>query len=105
MKTPTYLCKIFSLTISKIKKNYRWEHVKAVVMLARKLARLTNADEEIVEAAAWLHDIRKDAADNHPQEGATYARQFLPTTDFPPEKIEPVAQAIIDHMGLWLDQA
>lgn len=81
--------------------NYRWEHVQAVVALARKLAQLTGADQDIVEASAWLHDIRKDMGDDHPTAGATFARQFLPQTDFPPHKIERVAQAIASHMGLW----
>lgn len=81
--------------------NYRWEHVTAVVTLAVRLAQLTGADEEVVEAAAWLHDIAKDKGSNHPQLGAAYARKFLPKTTFPAEKIEQVAQAIEQHMGLW----
>jgi uncharacterized protein len=81
--------------------NYRWEHVKTVVTLAKKLAELTGADQDVVVAAAWLHDVRKDAKEDHPQKGAEFARDFLPRTDFPPEKIERVAQAIEDHMGLW----
>lgn len=81
--------------------NYRWEHVTSVVTLAGKLARLTGADPEVVEAAAWLHDVRKEAGERHPQEGAKFARKFLAQTNFPPHKIEPVAQAIADHMGLW----
>lgn len=84
--------------------NYRWEHVTAVVTLAMKLAELTGADGEVVEAAAWLHDVRKEAREKHPQEGAKFARKFLPKTDFPPEKVEVVAQAIEAHMGLWLDE-
>jgi uncharacterized protein len=84
--------------------NYRWEHVTAVVTLANKLAVLTGADAEIVEAAAWLHDIRKEMKEMHPQEGAKFARKFLPETNFPPEKIEPVAKAIEEHMGLWRDE-
>lgn len=84
--------------------NYRWEHVRTVVVLAKRLAALTGADEEVVEAAAWLHDIRKDTGDNHPHEGAVFARHFLPQTDFPPKKVERVAQAIEDHMGLWRDE-
>lgn len=84
--------------------NYRWEHVTAVVALALKLAELTGADREVVEAAAWLHDVRKAAGDKHPQQGAKFARKKLAMTDFPPEKIERVAQAIEDHMGLWRDQ-
>ncbi|MCP4427635.1 MAG: HD domain-containing protein [Chloroflexi bacterium] len=84
--------------------NYRWEHVKAVVALAVKLAEFTGADAEIVEAAAWLHDIRKEKKDRHPQEGAKFAREFLPQTDFPKKKIQAVAQAIEKHMGLWRDK-
>jgi uncharacterized protein len=81
--------------------NYRWEHVTAVVTLAVKLAELTGADLDIVEAAAWLHDVRKEAGGDHPKEGAKFARKLLPKTDFPQEKIEGVAQAIAAHMGLW----
>lgn len=84
--------------------NYRWEHVTAVVEIALKLAGRAGADREIVEAAAWLHDIAKGEKENHPAAGAAFARQFLPQTDFPPEKIEAVAQAIGDHMGLWRDE-
>ncbi len=84
--------------------NYRWEHVTAVVTLALKLAKLTGADKEVVEAAAWLHDIRKDAGQLHPQEGAKFARKLLPTTDFPKKKVERVAKAIEQHMGLWRDE-
>ena len=85
--------------------NYRWEHVTAVVTLARRLAELTGADAEIVEAAAWLHDVCKHTDGNrHPIAGAAFARRFLPTTDFPPGKIAAVAAAIGDHMGLWRDE-
>lgn len=83
---------------------YRWEHVQAVVTTSLKLADVTGADVDIVEAAAWLHDICKEAKDRHPQEGAKYARKHLPKTDFPKQKIEAVAQAIEDHMGLWRDE-
>ncbi len=83
--------------------NYRWEHVTAVVTLALKLAHLTGADEEVVEAAAWLHDVRKETGSKHPIEGAKFARELLTKTDFPPEKVQRVAQAIEDHMGLWRD--
>jgi uncharacterized protein len=81
--------------------NYRWEHVTAVVTLALKLAELTGADAEVVEAAAWLHDIRKEAGPKHPREGAKVALELLPTTDFPEKKIKHVAKVIRSHMGLW----
>ncbi|MCP4419394.1 MAG: HD domain-containing protein [Chloroflexi bacterium] len=84
--------------------NYRWEHVTAVVTLAVKLAKLTGADVDVVEAAAWLHDIRKDAGQLHPEEGAKLAQELLSTTDFPKKKINAVAKAIRQHMGLWRDK-
>lgn len=84
--------------------NYRWEHVKAVVKTAMRLAELTGADVDIVEAAAWLHDIAKMEGGKHPRIGARIARQLLPQTDFPPEKIERVARAIEEHQGLWRRQ-
>jgi uncharacterized protein len=85
--------------------NYRWEHVKAVVTLANRLAALTGADAETVEAAAWLHDVCKwTHGEDHPVAGAAFARAFLPTTDFPPQKIDAVAEAIAVHQGLYRDQ-
>ncbi len=84
--------------------NYRWEHVTTVVTLAVKLAELVGADREIVEAAAWLHDITKSDGESHATSGALFARDFLPQTDFPPEKINQVARAIADHKGLWRDE-
>ncbi len=84
--------------------NYRWEHVQAVVRLALRLAALTGADREIVEAAAWLHDVAKLDSKNHGQDGAVAARQILRQTDFPPAKIEAVADTIIKHVGLFVDE-
>lgn len=84
--------------------NYRWEHVRSVVTLAVRLAGLVGADKDVVEAAAWLHDVAKEKGAKHPEEGAKVARKLLPKTDFPAEKVESVAQAITQHMGLWLDK-
>lgn len=84
---------------------YRWEHVKAVVATALRLAGLLAADRDVVEAAAWLHDVAKGHSDgtgqdSHGRAGAALARQILPGTDYPPDKIEAVAQAISQHIGL-----
>ena len=84
---------------------YRWEHVQAVVAQALKLAKKTKADKEIVEAAAWLHDIKKfEDGPKHAKLGAKFALEFLPKTDFPAEKIDAVAAAISVHAGLWRDK-
>jgi len=84
--------------------NYRWEHVTTVVKLAKRLAQLTGADQDVAEAAAWLHDIRKELGSNHALAGADFARSFLPQTDFPAHKVEQVAHAIEVHKGLWRDE-
>ena len=81
--------------------NYRWEHVTAVVTYAMKLADILGADKDVVEAAAWLHDVNKSDGDNHARSGASFARSFLRKTNFPKKKIDRVAEAIGDHQGLW----
>jgi len=80
--------------------DYRWEHVTQVVGLAQRLGRATGADAEVVEAAAWLHDVRKELP-SHGQAGAAAARVLLAGTDFPPEKVGAVADAIRLHVGLY----
>jgi HD superfamily phosphodiesterase len=85
--------------------NYRWEHVQAVVRTALRLSELTGADAEVVEAAAWLHDVAKGAQDGtgndvHGQQGATIARSILHGTDFPVHKVAAVGDAILKHVGL-----
>ncbi len=80
--------------------NYRWEHVQAVVRLALWLAYQLGGDIEIIEAAAWLHDVRKGVP-QHALHGAEAAAQILPTTNFPAHKIAAVAAAIRQHEGLF----
>ena len=84
--------------------NYRWEHVQAVVRLAIRLAELTGADQDVVEAAAWLHDVAKPHSKNHGRDGAIAARRILTETDFPPHKVEAVADAVKKHVGLFTDK-
>lgn len=78
--------------------DYRWEHVKEVVAMALHLCDLLGGDREVVEAAAWLHDIRK-LEKNHAQVGADEAALFLRTTNFPRGKIDAVVDAIAKHEG------
>ncbi len=80
--------------------NYRWEHVRAVVKLAGWLARQLGADADVVEAAAWLHDVAK-AEPEHALAGAREARRILAETDFPPQRVTQVVDAIEKHEGLF----
>jgi len=85
--------------------DYRWAHVQAVVRVAARLAEQTGADPEVVEAAAWLHDIGKGKSRRgHGQDGATEARRILAETDYPAHKVEAVADAIAKHVGLSRDE-
>ena len=79
---------------------HRWEHIKLVVSTALWLARQTGADPEIVEASAWLHDIRKGTP-GHGAAGAREAKRILLRTNFPAEKIPAVVDAISRHVGLY----
>jgi len=85
--------------------NYRWTHVQTVVRLALRLAELTGADCEVVEAAAWLHDCAKRGKDDdHGRAGSIKAREILRMTDFPEGKVEAVVDAISKHVGLWVEE-
>ena len=77
---------------------HRWEHIREVVAIALRLCEATGADAEVVEAAAWLHDICK-LQKKHALVGAAEAGPFLQTTDFPPQKIDAVTDAIAKHEG------
>jgi uncharacterized protein len=73
-----------------------------VVRTAVRLAELTGADREVVEAAAWLHDIAKqEETEDHGREGSLAARQILKDSSFPQAKIEAVVDAVAKHVGLW----
>jgi len=56
----------------------RWAHVQGVAARARSLAPVLGADAELLEAAAWLHDIGYApglaATGFHPLDGARYLR-------------------------------
>jgi HD superfamily phosphodiesterase len=56
----------------------RWAHVQGVAAQARSLAPILGNDADLVEAAAWLHDIgySPELAETgfHPLDGARYLR-------------------------------
>ena len=73
--------------------NHCWEHVQQVVKLAIWLAAETGADPDVVEAAAWLHDVRKTER-NHGMRGAETASSILRETELSPTKVDAVVDAI-----------
>ena len=87
--------------------NYRFEHTFAAVKLARWLCPLVGADLDVVECAAWLHDVRKRlkdplSKDTHAQDASAAVAEILAGTDFPESKIPAVRHAIEHHVGLRL---
>jgi hypothetical protein len=56
----------------------RWAHTQGVAAAARRLAPILGEDAELLEVAAWLHDIGYAPAiahvDFHPLDGARYLR-------------------------------
>jgi len=78
-------------------------HITLVVRHSRDLCTLFNADPEIVELAALLHDyasIRDETLyEDHHVHGPLEAEKLLSKYDYPPEKIEAVKECIASHRG------
>lgn len=58
----------------------RWKHVQAVAAKARAVGATLGAEADVLEAAAWLHDVgySQTVADTgfHPLDGARFLRQM-----------------------------
>ncbi len=78
-------------------------HILSVVEYAKLLARKLNADEEMVEIAALLHDYAgiKDGEEyeNHHLRGAEEGEKILKRFKYPQEKIEKIKHCIYAHRG------
>jgi uncharacterized protein len=76
-------------------------HLIPMVNYSKRLAEKLNADIELVEIAAWLHDIGsiKFGRENHHITGAEIAEKKLKELGFSEEKIELVKECIINHRG------
>jgi putative nucleotidyltransferase with HDIG domain len=80
--------------------NSYWPHIVEVVRYARHLAEALGADREIVTLAAYFHDISRVefGAEEHNVRSAKMARRWLEQLDYPVDRIERVAAAIVAHM-------
>ena len=80
-----------------------FDHINRVHDIAIKIAKEEkDVDLQIVDAAAWLHDIArsregKNGCKCHAEEGAKMAESFLKKINFPKEKISVVKHAILVH--------
>ncbi|MBU4070020.1 MAG: HD domain-containing protein [Nanoarchaeota archaeon] len=76
-------------------------HFISMHSIAKKLAEELNADIELVEIAAWLHDIGSiiSGRENHHITGAKIAEEKLNELNYPQEKIEKIKICILNHRG------
>ncbi len=78
-------------------------HITQVVKIGKKLAEQFNADPEIVELSALLHDYAgiKDRTlhKEHHIHGVIEAEKILKNLEYPEEKIEAVKHCIKKHRG------
>jgi len=75
-----------------------FEHAKRVCSIAIHLAREEKADEDIVKAAALLHDVGYSIDEKeHEKKSMEIAESLLGMTDFPKEKAKKVLECIREH--------
>lgn len=96
--------KIMKLNDEYLAKNnydYWQEHIKYVVRNSLDLADIKNADKEIVELGALLHDIallkEEGLREDHNKTGALIAIDILTKLNYPEEKIERVRKCVYNH--------
>ena len=81
----------------------RWLHTQDVVKIALTLAEKENADKEIVEISAWLHDVgfsdKRAKIITHHVYSAEMAENLLRDLRFNSRKTEQILQCIREHMG------
>lgn len=76
-------------------------HIQIVVKYAKIMAKRMNADEEVVEIAAWLHDLTRlnGGDETHHLTGPVEAEKILKGFGYPQDKIDKVKHCIHAHRG------
>ncbi|MFX0108097.1 MAG: HD domain-containing protein [Candidatus Hodarchaeota archaeon] len=88
--------------------NYRYDHVKQVVAISKRMAEELNANMEVVTLAAWLHDAAKPGmggVQKHGKASARTARKELLSRGINEETVEQVCDTIEKHIGLTLEKS
>lgn len=101
--------KEYQLIINDIKKLLNAEckddrvkyHINPVVKIACEISKKLNANIQVVEIAAYLHDITKIVGErkNHHITGAMYAGEFLSKYNINENEIEQIQNCIKKHRG------
>ena len=76
-------------------------HIKEVVKISKKLAKKLDADAEIVELAAWMHDSGSvvHGRDDHHITSSKLARAKLLKLNYPKQRIDHICNCILTHRG------
>jgi HD superfamily phosphodiesterase len=79
--------------------NYRLEHVLQVERDALTLADSIDGDEDVILAAAWIHDRFQPAftGERHGVRAAIWSKENLALIGFPQDKVQMVCQAVENH--------
>lgn len=74
-------------------------HLAVVNKYAEKLAKIYNADREVIELAVWLHDIDRISGmkESHHLTGSERAAQLLRGLKYPEDVVERVKHCILTH--------
>jgi uncharacterized protein len=86
--------------------DYRLEHTRRVVKLAKRLSKEMKADTKVVTLAAWLHDISKPGysrVEDHAKKSAEEAEEILRNKGFDSDTIDRIKDTIRKHVGLTRD--
>jgi uncharacterized protein len=89
--------------------NYRFDHVKEVVELAKHIGPTTNADMEVVTLAAWFHDVAKPGLEgieirDHGEASAETAEYWMIEQGYSQDMVTRVGDTIRKHVGLKLEK-
>ena len=76
---------------------HSYDHVERVCKISVLLAEGEDADPELVQLGALLHDIGRVVGEPHNELGAELAREILEEANYPYEKIESVARIVLRH--------
>jgi uncharacterized protein len=90
-------------TLKDSKASHDWEHIQRVHTLCMHIGQAEGADLEVLEIAAYLHDIARAEQDAskgricHARRGAELAREILTEYPIPKEKKENIVHCIRAH--------
>jgi uncharacterized protein len=83
---------------------HSYEHVNRVLKIATFLAEREQADVELVQIGAMLHDIGRAVGEPHNETGVKVASEILKKIDYPPEKREQVSRIVLRHALPFRDE-